>query len=179
MCVYVSVCRFVCLCKCVYVGVYMCLCVSVHVSLCMCVCACVHVCTHTHVHTGKGSQKRGEQALVRLSCHPLPYCVPWEDFPSGKSLFSRGSSWPRDWTPNPTPLATGRTAPALFHAVQRCCDVSWQQGNQPTQVVLQLKIKLHCLTGVRTKIPHASRCSQKKIFNCTRMFQFLYLLTTS
>ena len=76
VCVYVSVCRFVCLCKCVYVGVYMCLCVSVHVSLCMCVCACVHVCTHTHVHTGKGSQKRGEQALVRLSCHPLPYCVP-------------------------------------------------------------------------------------------------------
>ena len=46
-------------------------------------------------------------------------------------------------------------------------------------MILQLKIKLHRLTEVRTKIPHASRCSQKKISNCTRMFQFLYLLTTS
>ena len=61
MCLFVSVCMYLCACTCVHVPVCMYLCACVHVPVCMylCACTCLHVpvcmylcaCTCVHVHT--------------------------------------------------------------------------------------------------------------------------------
>ena len=120
MCVYVCVCvcMCVCMCICVYmcVCVYVCICMCVYVCMCVCMCICVCVCACVCVCVTSSSSIHLLMDMVHAwsvaqSCPPP--CDPMDCSPPGSSVqeisqarilewvaipFSRGASWPRDWT---------------------------------------------------------------------------------
>ena len=81
------------------------------VCLCVCVCVCVCVCTHTYTQLSSFPAIEVKWNEVTQSCPTL--CDPMDCSLPGSSIhgifqarvlewgamsFSRGSSWPRDWT---------------------------------------------------------------------------------